>query len=236
MPPSAITAISLVPPPTSTTSDATASSTGSSAPIAPAIASSIRCASRAPAASVASTTASRSTCVRPLGTHTITARRSRLPPTRRMKCPSICSVVSKSAITPCRSGRVATIVAGVRPSICRAFSPTAYTWPVCWSIATTDGSNRTMPSPRRKTTVFAVPRSTARSVPAASDGNLIPDARRSGAARNGSRLTCGRNRGSGAAWRRHTCSASRGRPRSAASRAAWQTRRGTSPPRACSPS
>src|SRR6476659_2087923 len=30
-----------------------------------------------------------------------------------------------------------------------------------------------MPSPRRKTTVFAVPRSTARSVPAASDGNLI---------------------------------------------------------------
>ena len=98
--------------------------------------------------------------------------RSRLPPTRRMKWPSICSVVSKSAITPWRRGRVATIVAGVRPSICRAFSPTAYTWPVCWSIATTDGSNRTIPSPRRKTTVFAVPRSTARSVPAAKDGNL----------------------------------------------------------------
>src|SRR5205085_5416901 len=29
------------------------------------------------------------------------------------------------------------------------------------SIATTDGSKRTTPSPRRKTTVFAVPRSTA---------------------------------------------------------------------------
>src|SRR5919201_174286 len=31
-----------------------------------------------------------------------------------------------------------------------------------------------MPSPRRKTTVLAVPRSTARSVPTASDGNLMP--------------------------------------------------------------
>src|ERR1700745_2741149 len=31
-----------------------------------------------------------------------------------------------------------------------------------------------MPSPRRKTTVFAVPRSTARSVPAAKEGNLTP--------------------------------------------------------------
>ena len=125
MPPSAITAISVVPPPTSTTREAIASSTGSPAPIAPAMASSIRCASRAPAESVASTTASRSTWVRPLGTQTITARRIRLPPTRRMNWPSICSVVSKSAITPCRSGLVATIVAGVRPSICRAFSPTA---------------------------------------------------------------------------------------------------------------
>src|SRR6266550_241305 len=101
MPPSAITAISLVPPPTSTTREAIASSTGSSAPMAPAIASSIRCASRAPADSVASTTASRSTPVRPLGTQTITARRSPLPPTMRMNWPSICSVVSKSAITLC---------------------------------------------------------------------------------------------------------------------------------------
>src|SRR5438552_13013964 len=57
--------------------------------------------------------------------------------------------------------------AGVRPIICRACSPTACTSPIRASIATTDGSNNTTPSPRRKTTVFAVPRSTAscRAVP-----------------------------------------------------------------------
>ena len=34
-----------------------------------------------------------------------------------MKCRSICSVTSKSAITPSFSGRIALIVPGVRPSI-----------------------------------------------------------------------------------------------------------------------
>ena len=34
-----------------------------------------------------------------------------------MKCRSICSVTSKSAITPSLSGRTALIVAGVRPSM-----------------------------------------------------------------------------------------------------------------------
>src|SRR5262245_29032305 len=51
--------------------------------------------------------------------------------------------------------------AGVRPIIWRACAPTACTAPVRSSIATTEGSKRTIPSPRRKTTVFAVPRSTA---------------------------------------------------------------------------
>ena len=65
-----------------------------------------------------------------------------------MKYRSICSVVSKSAITPCRSGRVALMCAGVRPIIRRASAPTAYTSPVRSSIATTDGSNVTTPRPR----------------------------------------------------------------------------------------
>src|SRR5436190_1840469 len=54
--------------------------------------------------------------------------------------------------------------AGVRPIILRASVPTAWIRSVRSSIATTDGSKRTIPSPRRKTTVFAVPRSTASSV------------------------------------------------------------------------
>ena len=42
-----------------------------------------------------------------------------------MKWRSICSVTSKSAITPWRSGRVAEICAGVRPIIRWASAPTA---------------------------------------------------------------------------------------------------------------
>ena len=61
---------------------------------------------------------------------------------------SIASVTSKSAITPCRSGRSAEIVAGVRPIIRCASAPTACTSPVRWSIATTDGSDSTIPRPR----------------------------------------------------------------------------------------
>ena len=103
-----MTAISLVPPPMSTTSEPTDSATGRPAPIAAASGSSIRYARAAPAASVASSTAARSTGVTPLGTHTITCARERKPPiTRWMKWRSISSVVSKSAITPWRSGRVA---------------------------------------------------------------------------------------------------------------------------------
>ncbi len=74
-------------------------------------------------------------------------------------------MISKSAITPWRSGRVARIEAGVRPIIRRASAPTACTSPVSSENATTEGSNRTIPRPRMKTSVFAVPRSTARSRP-----------------------------------------------------------------------
>ena len=76
------------------------------------------------------------------------------------------AVTSKSAMTPWRSGRIARIVAGVRPIIFRASSPTACTRPLNSSIATTDGSKTTMPRPRTNTKVFAVPRSIANSRPA----------------------------------------------------------------------
>ena len=65
-----------------------------------------------------------------------------------MKWRSICSVTSKSAITPSFSGRIAVIVPGVRPSIRFASTPTAWTWPLRESIATTEGSERTIPRPR----------------------------------------------------------------------------------------
>ena len=57
-------------------------------------------------------------------------------------------MTSKSAITPSFSGRIAVIVPGVRPSMRFASTPTACTSPVRWSIATTDGSESTMPRPR----------------------------------------------------------------------------------------
>ena len=69
--------------------------------------------------------------------------------TLRMKCLIISSATSKSAITPSRSGRMASMLPGVRPSICLASSPTARTWrlPRLVAIATTEGSFRTMPRP-----------------------------------------------------------------------------------------
>ena len=54
--------------------------------------------------------------------------------------------------------------AGVRPSISCASVPTASIEPLAVLNATIDGSFRTMPRPRAKTQVFAVPRSIATSV------------------------------------------------------------------------
>jgi hypothetical protein len=82
-----------------------------------------------------------------------------------MKIRSICSVDSKSAITPSRMGRIAVIASGVRPSIRLASVPTARISRVCELSATTDGSLSMMPRPRTYTRVFAVPRSTAMSRP-----------------------------------------------------------------------
>src|SRR6266511_78014 len=166
MPPSEMTATSVVPPPMSTIMFPVGSATGRPAPIAAAIGSSIRYACRAPADSVASSTARFSTPVTPDGTHTTTRGcAKRCWCTFWMKWRSICSVTSKSAITPSFSGRIALIVPGVRPSMRFASTPTACTSPERWSIATTDGSESTIPRPRTYTSVFAVPRSTAISRP-----------------------------------------------------------------------
>ena len=149
MPPSEMTATSVVPPPMSTIMFPVGSAIGRPAPIAAAIGSSIRYAWRAPAERVASSTARRSTPVTPDGTQTTTRGcANRFWCTFWMKWRSICSVTSKSAITPSFSGRIAVIVPGVRPSIRFASTPTACTSPVRWSIATTDGSESTIPRPR----------------------------------------------------------------------------------------
>ena len=165
MPPSDSMATSVVPPPMSTTIEPVGSITGSPAPIAAAIGSSISQTLRAPALSAASRIARRSTAVEPDGTQMIIsglAKRRRLC-TLRMKRLIISSATSKSAMTPSRKGRMAVMLAGVRPSIIFASSPTASTRlrPSYWAIATTDGSFNTMPRPLRYTSVFAVPRSMA---------------------------------------------------------------------------
>ena len=70
-----------------------------------------------------------------------------------------------SAMTPSRSGRMASIWSGVLPIISLASSPTALTFltPLMVSMATTDGSLSTIPRPRTYTSVLAVPRSIAMS-------------------------------------------------------------------------
>ena len=69
------------------------------------------------------------------------------PFTLRMKCLIISSATSRSAITPSRSGRMASMLSGVLPIIILASSPTALTrfMPLIVSSATTLGSFRTMP-------------------------------------------------------------------------------------------
>ena len=59
-----------------------------------------------------------------------------------MKYRNIFSVMSKSAMTPSRSGRMAVMLAGVRPIIRLASMPTASARPFCELTATTDGSLR----------------------------------------------------------------------------------------------
>jgi hypothetical protein len=79
-----------------------------------------------------------------------------------MKWWIICSVTSKSEITPSCSGRIATMCDGVRPTISLASLPTAFTLLRRrdeMSMATTDGSLMTIPRFLTWTSVLAVPRS-----------------------------------------------------------------------------
>ena len=109
-PPSEITAISAVPPPTSTTMFPTGSWMGRPAPMAAAIGCSMRKEADAPARRAASLTARRSTAVMAEGTQMRTLGRfSRPTPTRRSSTDSMRSVTSKSVMAPPRSGRSATM-------------------------------------------------------------------------------------------------------------------------------
>ena len=110
-------------------------------------------------------TARRSTWVMPEGMP-MTSRVRRqvtLPWALRMRWVSSRSAASKSAITPSRSGRMVVMFAGVRPSMACAAWPTASVLSLCVLTATMEGSSTTMPRPGANTTVFAVPRSTAKS-------------------------------------------------------------------------
>ena len=151
MPDSDSTATSVVPPPMSTTIEPCGSWIGRPAPMAAAIGSSISPTRRAEAFRQLSLMARRSTAVAPEGTQTITLGFTK--PLRLwtflMKCLIISSATSKSAMTPSRMGRMASMWPGVRPSICLASSPTAWTTlrPPTLRSATTEGSFSTMPLP-----------------------------------------------------------------------------------------
>src|SRR5256885_37806 len=108
-PPGEPRAPSAVPPPMSTPMLPRGSWMGRPAPMAAAIGSSMMNAARAPAEIVASSTARCSTLVMPLGTHTTTRgfARNRRGGTFWMKKRNIFSGMSKSAITPSFSGRMA---------------------------------------------------------------------------------------------------------------------------------
>ncbi|KAF5042033.1 hypothetical protein DSECCO2_516880 [anaerobic digester metagenome] len=147
-----MTATSVVPPPMSTTMLDVGSVMGRSAPMAAAMGSSMRKTSRAPALWADSRTARFSTWVMPVGTQmTMRGRTSRrLLCTLEMKCRSMASVTSKSAMTPSFMGRMATMLPGVRPSMRLASAPTARTLllpRLSRLTATTEGSRRTMPLP-----------------------------------------------------------------------------------------
>ena len=86
----------------------------------------------------------------PEGTHTMTfglTRKTCLSMIVLRKYRSIFSVTSKSAMTPSFSGRTARMPSGVRPSMRLASRPMPLILPVAFSIATTEGSLSTMPSP-----------------------------------------------------------------------------------------
>ena len=165
MPLSAITAISVVPPPMSTIMLPTGSETWSPIPMAAAIGSSISITWRAPAFWAASLTARRSTSVIPEGTQITIRPMDDIQPglMRRMKPRISASATEKSAITPSLSGRMVSMSLCVRSCIRSASVPMATGLFERRSRATMDGSLSTIPLSRTWMRVLAVPRSMATS-------------------------------------------------------------------------
>ena len=161
IPPSEITATSVVPPPMSTIIFPIGSFTFIPAPIAAAIGSWIKYTSLAFACKKASSMALLSTSVIPDGTPTTTLGFPALYfwQTFLSIFLSIKPVAVKSAITPSCIGLTALIFSGVLPSISLASLPVATISPVTLSKATTDGSLKTIPFPFKAIKIFAVPRS-----------------------------------------------------------------------------
>src|SRR5579864_1589739 len=87
-------------------------------------------------------------------------------------------------MTPSFIGRTAMIPSGVRPSMRFASRPTPLIFLVSRSIATTEGSLSTMPSPFTYTSVLAVPRSTAMALAGKKEPDLKKGQRIYGFARN----------------------------------------------------
>ena len=142
-------ATSVVPPPMSTTMLPLGRSMGRLAPIAAAMGSSIRRMLFMPTCMHASKTAFFSTWVIPDGTPTtIFGLDTRFfCRTTVRKYLIMALVTSKSAMTPSFIGRMAAICCGVFPMKSFASLPTAISLPVFRSMATTEGSLSTMPSP-----------------------------------------------------------------------------------------
>ena len=166
IPPIEITAISVVPPPMSTTILPSGAFTSRPIPMAAAIGSKIRYTSRPPACSALSRTARSSTSVEPEGTpitmRMLGVKRWRLVRTMLMRPRIICSQALKSAITPSCRGRTTRIFSLVFSYMSFARSPTAIVFSVVGSSATTEGSFTAI-SPSEIMMVFAVPRSMASS-------------------------------------------------------------------------
>ncbi len=107
------------------------SAMGRPAPMAAAMGSSMSRAQRAPALRAASRTARFSTSVTPDGMPSSMRGRGMSPTRSWTRCTKyliICSVTSKSLMTPSRSGRTAMMLAGVRPTMRLASAPIASTF------------------------------------------------------------------------------------------------------------
>ena len=163
-PPSESTAISVVPPPISTTILPSGASMSRPIPRAAAIGSKSKNISLPPACSAESLTARISTSVLPEGIPITIRRVDRKMELRlgiiRIIPLIISSAALKSAMTPSLSGRIVFIRSCVRSCILRAVSPMATSFSVRVSIAIIEGWSTTI-RPLLVITVLAVPKSMA---------------------------------------------------------------------------